>query len=258
MKIGLTSVTFRSKSVCEVAKAASEAGISAIEWGGDVHCPPNDSGKQREALAVSNRLGIACVSYGSYFRLGVSETGEFEDICRTALFLGAKIVRIWAFNKSPDETPEKDYSNCIAQAKEISLTAEKYSVTVCFEYHRGTLTQNAGAALKLIGDIGCENMRLYWQPNPDIAFEENCRELKAVLKYVVNIHCFCWKNEGGEKNKRFLLECGRREWCEYLDIAAGGGNVRYVLLEFVKDDSDEAFFADADTLKDLLCRYSVG
>lgn len=37
MKTSVASVTFRRKSVCEVAELARRAGLDAIEWGGDIH-----------------------------------------------------------------------------------------------------------------------------------------------------------------------------------------------------------------------------
>lgn len=48
VKTGLVSVTFRQKSVEEIAALTAEAGLSGVEWGGDVHVPPGD----REAAAA--------------------------------------------------------------------------------------------------------------------------------------------------------------------------------------------------------------
>ena len=38
MKTSVASVTFRRKSVCEVAELARRAGLDAVEWGGDILC----------------------------------------------------------------------------------------------------------------------------------------------------------------------------------------------------------------------------
>ena len=37
MKTSVASVTFRRKSVCEVAELARRAGLDAIEWSGDIN-----------------------------------------------------------------------------------------------------------------------------------------------------------------------------------------------------------------------------
>ena len=38
-------------------------------------------------------------------------------------------------------------------------------MTISFEYHGGTLTNNADSALRLMHDIARANASLYWQPN---------------------------------------------------------------------------------------------
>ncbi len=42
-RAGLVSVTFRQLSPEEIVRVAREAGLTVIEWGGDVHVPPGDS-----------------------------------------------------------------------------------------------------------------------------------------------------------------------------------------------------------------------
>ena len=49
VKTGLVSVTFRQKSVEEIAALTAEAGLSGVEWGGDVHVPPGDREAARRA-----------------------------------------------------------------------------------------------------------------------------------------------------------------------------------------------------------------
>ena len=44
-KLGLCSVTFRKKSMEEIIKIAQNAGVSYIEWGGDVHVRSLDDAK---------------------------------------------------------------------------------------------------------------------------------------------------------------------------------------------------------------------
>ena len=249
MRSGLTSITFRNKSIEEIASITKKACLSQIEWGGDVHCPPGDENAARLALSVTKENGLDVSSYGSYFRLGVNATSEFEEICRAARILCTDVVRIWGYNKDCEQVSSQEYEECIDQARQLSEIAKKYEITVCFEYHRGTLTRKAEYAKKLIDDIACENVRLYWQPNPEISHEENCRELSLVLPYVVNIHCFCWTWDG--TNLRHPLSDGRAEWEKYVEIAKKG-NVKNILIEFVKDDEDTAFEDDAKTLCEIL------
>ena len=249
MTPGLTSITFRNKSISEIVDIVKRSHLSSIEWGGDVHCPPGDRESAKLAFLLTKKAGISVSSYGSYFRLGVNTAKEFDCVCETAVLLGTDTVRIWAYNKDHDDVTSDEYKKCISEEKEISEIAKKHGITVCFEYHRGTLTRSAPFAKKLIEDIERENARLYWQPNPEISHEENCRELETVLPYVVNIHCFHWTWDG--KNLRHPLYDGVGEWKNYLSLAQKA-NVKNVLIEFVKDDAQANLFDDAAVLCKML------
>ncbi len=250
MKSGMTSVTFRNKSIKEIVHIAKKAGLDVIEWGGDVHCPPDNKEALREAYEETEKAGLEVSSYGSYFRLGVTDISEFHKICEAANILKTDTVRIWAYDKDAKDVSSEEYASCVMLARKISDIAEGYGITVCFEYHRGTLTVNAESAVKLINDIGNNNMRLYWQPNPDITHEENCKELQKVLPYVVNIHCFNWVNTPQKSNFRLPLEKGKTEWERYLNIAKD--TARNIILEFTAEDNDDNFTNDARTLISLL------
>ena len=65
-------------------------------------------------------------------------------------------------------------------------------MTVATEYHRGTLTQNAESAQKLMQRIDSPYVKTYWQPNPDITAADNRHEAAAMRPYLANVHVFCW------------------------------------------------------------------
>ena len=65
MKTSVASVTFRRKSVCEVAELARRAGLDAIEWGGDIHVPPGNAQAARAALHCTRENGLTVSAYGS-------------------------------------------------------------------------------------------------------------------------------------------------------------------------------------------------
>ena len=65
IKTGLVSITFRKKSPEEVVALVCDAGLDAIEWGGDIHAPHGDLAKAREIREMCDSRGIAIPSYGS-------------------------------------------------------------------------------------------------------------------------------------------------------------------------------------------------
>ena len=91
MRTGLTSVTFRQKSVEEIIALAAQAGLSGIEWGGDVHVAPGDAASAAETARKTREAGLAVLSYGSYYRGGEGE--DFAPILASARALGAPVIR---------------------------------------------------------------------------------------------------------------------------------------------------------------------
>ena len=67
MKTSVASVTFRRKSVCEVAELARRAGLDAVEWGGDIQVPPGN--------AQAARAALHCTRAVSYTHLWVFPAG---------------------------------------------------------------------------------------------------------------------------------------------------------------------------------------
>ena len=100
---GLVSVTFRKLTKAEIGVLMEECGLTAIEWGGDVHVPSGSPQDIADACSISAAHGIRTVAYGSYYKpwVGSEQTRAAirQDIgCTRAL--GAKTIRIWAGQKS--------------------------------------------------------------------------------------------------------------------------------------------------------------
>ncbi len=247
---GMTSVTFRGKKPEEVIALAKEARLLGIEWGGDIHVPPEDLEEARRVGRMTREEGLLVLSYGSYYHLGRGE--PVEPVLEAARELGAPNVRIWAGDFTPDAAPEAYWEKAVSELQEICRKAEALGLTVSTEYHRGTLTQTREGALRLMRGAGCRNLFTYWQPNPDISHEKNLLELEGVRSHLSSIHVFQWKR----KDVRYPLEEGLQEWESYLRKGPGvpwGA----CILEFVKDDSPEQFLKDARCLHGILRRLGL-
>ncbi len=239
--LGLTSVTFRKKSSAEIISLAQQAGLGCIEWGGDVHVPVEDAPNAQHVNRETGEAGLCISSYGSYYRL--LSNADFEPILQAALALGAPLIRIWAGKTAPDVAPDSVYQQAALELRRICETAAAYNIAIAFEYHRGTLTQTAESTLRLLRMADCANLFSYWQPNPELSPEENSSELQKVLPYLAKLHVFHWDADGN----RLPLKSGEAQWKQYIQIASQRADMDY-LLEFVQQDSEEAFFEDAKTL----------
>lgn len=231
-KCGVCSVTFRQMTTAEITSLASAAGLDSIEWGGDVHV--RDAAEGAAALKLTRSAGLEVSSYGSYFRLA----GDFAPVLDCARSIEAAAVRMWAGSKPSADVGANERASLVTAAREAVAAAA--GMTAAFEWHGGTLTDTCGGAVNFAAETGA---KLYWQPNQWLTFEENAAQLRRMLPYLANVHVFAW-----EGSAKLPLAAHEKRWREYLDIIAGGGKSPVLLMEFVPDNSPEAFRRDAAEL----------
>lgn len=246
MLIGLTSVTFRQLTVNEIIDLTAQAGLDGIEWGGDVHVPPASPELAAQVAEKCRQKGLKVLSYGSYYR--GSDPAEFAGVLETAKALGAPVIRIWTGTTAPHETSDEAFETLAANIRAAAAMAAKEGIQLAFEFHRRTMTQTKEGALRLLEAVPDANVFTYWQPNPDVTFEEQLAEIDAVCPRLSHLHVFCW----GPGNERFPLADGVEKWKTYFAHAAKAPGERAAILEFVLNDSPEQFLADAATLKEML------
>jgi sugar phosphate isomerase/epimerase len=244
---GLVSVTFRKLSPAEIVALVRQAGLEGIEWGGDVHVPHGDLARAREVRKLTVDAGLSVPSYGSYYRAGLREPAPFEAVLETAVELGAPVIRVWAGKKASDEADPAYRLLVEEDSVRIGALAAKAGVTVAFEYHGNTLTDTRDSALRLLRTCA-GSVKSYWQPRGSPA--DSQADLQSVVPYLSHIHAFYW-----EGSDRHPLADGAKNWAAYLKTIAAVGGDRYVLIEFVKGDSPDAFLADAAALKSWLGAY---
>ena len=215
LKTGMVSVTFRALDVEEIIRLTREAGLTAIEWGGDVHVPHGDLEKARDTAARMRENGLTAASYGSYYRALEGET--FEDILATAKALGAPNIRIWAGDSEPEDCSAAQREDTVRRIREAARMAAKENITVSTEYHGGTLTAKLDSAAAMLKEAGEANLYTYWQPLGDIPRNEHRAQVLELLRMgrLTNVHVYQWRNF-----ERFPLEQGEPRWETFLRPAA--------------------------------------
>ena len=245
-RAGLVSVTYRALSHREVIDLAVEAGLDRIEWGSDVHAPCRDVARLNDIAAYSRERGIACCSYGTYFRLGLHPLSELTDYIAAARILGTRVLRIWAGNKNYTDMTEDERAVLIDEARRAAQLAEREGVVLCFEWHTETMTNVPEGALALVESVGSPALRLYWQPSQYRSFADNVAQARRVAPYVVNLHVFQWEMTPSRALLRHPLSDGREVWAQYLACFDG---TQHALLEFVPDDDPALLSREAATLR---------
>ena len=246
---GLVSITFRQLAVAEIIALVTQAGLAAVEWGGDIHAPHGDEAQARAIARLGADAGLRVAAYGSYYRAGHPESGPFEAVLVSAVALGAPLIRVWAGRQGSGSADKTYFQNVVADSRRIADLAQAAQIGIVYEFHGNTLTDTNAAAVRLLQAVDHANVRSLWQPPRYATRSSSLAGLEALRPWLENLHVFHWHQQSGER--RPLAE-GEAHWRDYLAQASRlispSDHVHYALLEFVQDDAPEAFLRDAATL----------
>lgn len=244
-RLGICSVTFRRLSAAEVARRVADAGLEVIEWGADVHAPAGGPDAVRAAREAAEQHGLACCSYGSYFRCLPDEWPRFAAVADTAVSLGAPRVRVWAGRHGSATVPEEERARITACLREAARVAEDHGLELALEFHTRTLTDSVASTVRLLDEVAADNLSTYWQPPLDTPDEEALAGLSALVDRVSAVHVFSW----WPGNHRLPL--ARREdlWTRAFDVLRASHRPADALLEFVPGDDPAVLDREAATLR---------
>ncbi|MBX3051425.1 MAG: TIM barrel protein [Caldilineaceae bacterium] len=248
---GLVSITFRKLSPRQVVDLIVQAGLDAIEWGGDVHAPHGDVAKAQEVAQMTADAGLAMPTYGSYYRVGHRADVPFSDVLVSAVTLGTPAIRVWAGKVGSAEADAAYWNAVIADSQRIVDLAATEGIAIAYEFHGNTLTDSAESARRLLEAVDRPTLRSLWQPPKGATVEENRAGIDTIAPWLSHIHAFSWRMEEGQ-TIRLPLADYTNAWKEYLARIDALGGERYVLLEFVRNDDPAQFLADATTLRGWL------
>lgn len=270
---GLVSVSFRKETPEAIIRYACGAGLECIEWGADVHCPPDQPARLKEVSRLTEEAGLETSSYGTYFRLGASwDLERFKRVCEAAKLLKAPVVRIWGGEKGSEAIGAAEWEQLVSQARETVSYAGSQELYVTLECHPNTVTDSYESSLKFIkecapessgtsgasatsgssGTCGTDRLWMYWQPNQFKSPEYNLDAARLLAPYTVNLHVFNWS-----ASERFPLAKGTDRWMAYLaefrlGLKTSGdcwNRPRSMELEFMYDDRPESLKSEAETLR---------
>lgn len=249
LETGLLSVTFRQRTPQNIVKLCVSAQLQSIEWGGDIHVPHGDLKTAKEVGQLTRDNGLRCSAYGSYYRLGKTQSPSIEAVLDTADALGTSIVRVWAGERSSSEADAAYRQAVLDDAMRVAEQATQRSIIVSLEYHNNTLTDTLESTLDLLETVNSPSLQTFWQPPHTPDLNAKIHGLQTLLPWLTNVHVFHWHPQTLE---RFKLDEGESDWRKYLDIISASQRHHTLSLEFVQNDAPDVFFADAQTLKSWL------
>lgn len=251
---GLVSIAFRQLSAIQIINLVKQAGLSAIEWGGDVHAPHGDLERAAEVRRMTEAAGLVVSAYGSYYRAGQSEAEglSFEHVLDTAVTLGAPTVRVWAGRKGSVEASPAYRAQVVTDSRRIADMSAARQITISYEYHADTLTDDHDSAVRLLEEVDHSNVYTFWQPPNQADQAARLAGLEAILPSLTNIHVFYWDRE---RNRLPLAE-GEAIWLSFLQMIGQTGRDHYASIEFVQHDAPKNFLRDARVLQRWLAQVN--
>lgn len=237
---GVVSISFRNKSAEQIIEEARACGLTAIEWGSDVHAPANRPERVAEIAGLTQAAGLVCCSYGTYLRIGQFSEADLRLHIAAAKRLGTSVLRLWAGDKDFEAYTPEETQAFFGECRGLAQIAEDENVVLCMECHNHTYTSRLEGALSLMEAVDSEAFRMYWQPNQFRTVEENLNYAKAIAPYTRHIHVFNW-----EGTECYPLAGAKALWKAYFSKFSG---THYALLEFMPDNAADAFERESKTL----------
>ncbi|WP_222851450.1 sugar phosphate isomerase/epimerase family protein [Phytoactinopolyspora mesophila] len=238
----------RALSVEEVLDVAVRAGLRCVEWGGDIHVPAGDVATARRVAALTSDAGLAVASYGSYFRAGASDDDEFGSVVASAAALGATRIRIWAGTLGSAEADAAYRRAVVESTRRAADLAAAEGIALGYEFHGNTLTDDVDSALRLLAEVGRDNVTSYWQPPNGMADAAAVETLRRLGDIVPAVHVFSWW-PGTER-----LPLGDRAalWQDTFAVLRDRARPVDALMEFVPGDDPSNVVRDAAELRRLI------
>lgn len=251
LRPGLVSVTFRKLSPELIVELVARAGLSAIEWGGDIHVPHGDVARAEAVRKMTADAGLVVSAYGSYYRCAAppEKTPAWQAVQETALALGAPAVRVWAGIMGSASATDDDRRRVADNLCAICQQAAGVGLTVDLEYHSNTLTDTLPSALALLKEVNAPNLRSFWQPRHGIDTETSSADIRALAPWLSNVHVFHWWPTPADRRS---LADGMDRWRTFFATLRADGKPHFTSLEFVRGDEPAQFLEDAATLRQLL------
>lgn len=246
MNPGLVSVTFRKHTPEEIVGFCVGAGLSGIEWGGDIHVPHGDLQKAAAVGELTRSAGLGVVAYGSYFRLASEGGPAFGEVLETARALGAQVIRIWAGGLGAGAADEAHWRRVCDEALRCADLAGAEQITLAYEFHGGTLTDTPESAVRLLEATRHPFLKSLWQPPVGFSTDQALDSLRRVSPWLQHVHVFHWWPDA---SCRLPLAEGKDRWTAYLGEIQKVRPDADLLLEFVRGDDPASFREDTATLR---------
>ncbi len=244
MKVALCSIAFRERLLEYTLDLACEAGIEGVEiWGREPHISEEyDSNRVAAARKMVTDRGLEVAVFGSYLRLGATETESMplRDVLQIATGLDVSMVRVWASDVGSDKADDELWKRTVTECREAACSAQKMGLQLSVEMHTNTLADTASSAKRLVEDVARDSFGLNYQPLPSLE-DDPVKRLRTVLPYVTHFHAqnYAALNGDPERIERVSLAEGVIDFTPLVSILQDEGYDGYLAVEFSPSNAED-------------------
>jgi len=255
MELGLCTMSFQQQTPEQVLEICRGTKIKVIEWSGrQQHLPPETAaGRVKEIASRCRDMGLAILSYGSYFGVFNDEPETFAGWLDVAEGLGCGTVRVWSGHwNDPGELSELSsgqVERLVDRTARVAAMGAERGLRVAFEYHGRTPTCGAEEVLGVIEKADHANMYTYWQMLPEVrrSVAENLADIDRVWPRLAYVHCHYFIGD-----ELHPMRKGDALWRPVVAKLKKKSYSGPLYLEYYKDYTPALLQADLDYLESLL------
>ncbi len=253
----MCSIAWRNDPVEQVIPIVAEAGYSGIElWGPHVDHYAQEHGELRSLAALLQRYGLQVPMISPYFDLATDLEGSLElarrtlDQCRE---LGAPLVRVFTRGGDSAKASTTTWRTVVAGLKQLCELAAAQGIGMAMETHGGHLHDTTASTLRLIRQVGMDNLCV----NLDIfnlyaIGEDPLRALKRLLPWVRILHLKNAVWEGGKWRSGAPLAAGAMDYAAFLQALAESNYGGFASIEWFGTDPATAATGELAYLRQQL------
>lgn len=255
--IAMCTIAFRERLLEDALDTAAALSFKAVElWGREPHVAEvYDYNRTRLIRRMCRDRGLEIAALGSYLRFGATKkstdnVGLLHTI-QTAYTLRAPTLRVWASDVGSAEASEAVWKKAVEEAREACNRCLKLGIVLAVEMHDDTLADTAAGALRFLEMVGCDNLRLNFQPSARSRKEKPAERLRKAVGYVVHCHAQNFKRlsrSEGEEPVRAPLRDGLVDYRDVVGKLRSAGYQGWIAVEFAHTEGDGKCQALADDL----------
>ncbi|RLD13507.1 MAG: hypothetical protein DRI28_05765 [Caldiserica bacterium] len=237
-------------NIYEAMKVIKDIGYDGIEVrvapDGQINSEKISNSESKDIYKSARKIGIEFSCLSSYYKDFINKEARTHTILNLK-----RVVEIADILKCPnirvyggiDPSPPgvwfvENWEKTVSGIREVAKYAATFGIKVCIETHIGSLTMSVRDTIRLIDDIGMNNVgMLFDYAWVELAGIEKGKEaVRKASKYIYHCHIKDWKifSKKPLQKKACLMGEGDIQWKEVIKELKNIGYIGYISDEYEK------------------------